>query len=259
MVYSNQRLMAVIGEALLNVSSAEAYLWVGVPRTQRYLDLPVSPCYNRPNISNLTTQLEPCKRLAEDIGEMLENAKLNLWSMYRAMDGISDDNAYLLGDYAAKIDELELTQLTLSTIHHIIGKIGQTRNILMHSMQREEIDVLIAMTNSGRYQFTKKELEYFGRKSKQLSRFAYNLFQQSFGFSNACVIHGCKSVRKLRRLYGNTVLNTHNQWRVKDHIARCLFDHSVHENGNCPIQLLLDQSEANLHQQHNSHCRIAIY
>ena len=164
--FHNKRMLAAIGEALLNIGTIEFQLGSGLPRLQSYFGMSVSPCYQKPRIPSLTEHQEPCWKLCEKLRGLVREDVETFANLIETANFADDVSRRAMFEFVELADNTEIIYLELDTILGLIDGLRDMRNDLMHStkLECEEGLIVTTATKSARV-IPFKELVLFLRKS----------------------------------------------------------------------------------------------
>ncbi len=222
--FHNKRMLAVIGEALLNIGTIEYQLGGAIPRLQSYFGIPVSRCYKKRRIPSLSDQTKPCQKLHNKVsGQVSEDVTIYA----RLVETISyDDQSSVraMFEFVELADNTEIIYWELNMILGLIDGLSQTRNDLMHSTKLEfEKGLIVTTANRPARIIPYRELAAFWRKSRQALYISGSLrvagvsLVSEGGRLHSSWSNGSHNSRFLKRLYRDKINDLGSRWR--DHLT----------------------------------------
>ena len=220
-----QRLLSVVGEALLNVGTVEYQLGCGIPRLQRFFGVPVSRCYLKRRIPSLNEQKEPCLSLHEKVHECVRNDAFTYAELVKTIHRVEDVSVRAMFDFVELADNTEIVYLELGLVLGLLEDLGQVRNDLMHSTKLESDGGLIVTTaRKPAREISHRELVIFLRKSRHAVHFSSSLLVAGVSLAvesgplYASFGNGSYNSRFLKKLYGAQISNLGAKW--VDHLSK---------------------------------------
>ena len=220
-----QRLLSVVGEALLNVGTVEYRLACGIPRLQRFFGVPVSQCYLKRRIPSLNDQREPCLSLHQKVQECVKDDAVAYAKLVKTMHGVDDVSVGAMFDFVEQADNTEIVCLELGLMLELLEDLGQVRNDLMHSTKLEFDGGLIVTTaREPAREISHRELLVFLRKSRHAVHFSSSLEVAGVSLAveggplYANFGNGSYNSRFLKKLYGAEIRNLGAKWG--DHLSK---------------------------------------
>ena len=215
-----QRLLSVVGEALLNVGTVEYQLGGGIPLLQRYFDVPVSECYRKGWIPSLNEQRKPCMVLHDKVQECVKGGAVAYAKLVKTIHGVDEVSVRAMFDFVELADNTEIVYLELGLMLGLLEDLGRMRNDLMHSTKLEFDGGLIVTTaRKPAREISLRELVVFLRKSRHAVHFSSSLLVAGVSVAveggplYASFGNGSYNSRFLKKLYGAEISNLGAKWR----------------------------------------------
>lgn len=218
--FHNKRMLAAIGEALLNIGTIEFQLGSGIPRLQSYFGMPVSPCYQKPRIPSLSEHQEPCLKLRDKLRGLVREDAETFATLIETTNLVDDNARRAMFEFVELADNTEIIYLELDTILGLTDGLRDARNDLMHStkLESEEGLIITTATKSARV-IPFKELVLFLRKSRHALHFSSSLLVAGVTMTAegaklySTFGNGSYNSRFLKRLYRNKINDLGSRWR----------------------------------------------
>ena len=218
--FHNRRMLAIVGEALLNVGTTEYNLTCSIPQLQSIFGMPVAVCYRKPLIPSLGDQREPCLKLRDKVHDEVAANSAIYGEQVRDID-LNDEVAIgAMCEFVKLADTTEIVYLELDLIVRLIDELHGTRNDLIHSLKLECAEGLIVTTASRPATIiSQRQLEIFSRKSRQAVDVSSTLLVASVGLSldgeklYSSFNNGSYNSRFLKRLYREAVTDLSSKWQ----------------------------------------------
>ena len=222
--FHNKRMLAAIGEALLNIGTIEFQLGTGIPRLQSYFGMSVSPCYQKPWIPSLSQHKEPCLKLRDKLRGLVREDVETFVNLLETTSFDDDNSIRAMFEFVELADNTEIIYLELDTILGLTDGLRDTRNDLMHStkLEFEEGLIVTTATESARV-IPFKELVIFLRKSRHALHFSSSLMVSGVAMTAeggklySTFSNGSHNSRFLKRLYRDKINDLGSRWR--DHLT----------------------------------------
>ena len=222
--FHNKRMLAAIGEALLNIGTIEFQLGTGIPRLQAYFGMPVSPCYQEPWIPSLRQHKKPCLKLRDKLRGLVREDVETFADFIETINFDDDDSMRAMFEFVELADNTEIIYLELDTILGLIDGLRYMRNDLMHSTKLEFEEGLIVTTATKPARVIPfKDLVLFLRKSRHALHFSSALRVAGVAMAieepklYSTFNNGSHNSRFLKRLYRDEVNDLGSRWR--DHLT----------------------------------------
>lgn len=220
----NRRMLATIGEALLNIGTIEFQLGSAIPRLQSYFGMSVSPCYYKPRIPSLYDQQKPCLKLRKKLRGLVKQDVETYANLIETTNFVDDDSIRAMFEFVELADNTEIIYLELDTILGLTDGLRDTRNDLMHSSKLEFEEGLIVTTATKPARVIPfKELVIFLRKSRHALHFSSSLRVAGVTMTAegaklySTFSNGSHNSRFLKRLYRDQINDLGSRWR--DHLT----------------------------------------
>ena len=218
--FHNERMLAAIGEALLNIGTIEFQLGAGIPRLQSYFGMSVSPCYQKRRIPSLSEHKKPCLKLRDKLRGLVREDVETFANLIETSDFVDDDFIGAMFEFVELADNTEIIYLELDTILGLIDGLRDTRNDLMHSTKLEFEEGLIVTTASKSARVIPfKELVLFLRKSRHALHLSSSLMLAGVAMNAegaklySTFSNGSYNSRFLKRLYREKINDLGSRWR----------------------------------------------
>ena len=222
--FHNKRMLAVIGEALLNTGTIEYKLSGAVPRLQSYFGIPVSRCYRKRRIPSLRDQKTPCMNLRDKV---CSQASEDVTIYAKLVETISHDDqgsVRAMFEFVELADNTEIIYWELNTILRLIDGLSQTRNDLMHSTKLEfDKGLIVTTANRPARTIPYRELAAFWRKSRQALYVSGSLLVAGVSLASeggklySSWSNSSHNSRFLKRLYRDETNDLGSRW--SDHLT----------------------------------------
>lgn len=215
--YRNKHMLSVIGEALLNIGTAEYSLSTGIPILQSQFGLEVSVCYKGAGIPSLDRQREACRLLHSKTLEIVSDDERHYVEICKTLDFQNHSDIEAMFRFVELADHAEGICLSLGLILRLAPELHKLRNDLMHSTKLESDEGLLVTTAKDPARLVPwQTLRCFGRKSRQLSYLASMLTVSAVGANHGLhnsLGNGSYHSRFLLRYYRAGVKNLGSRWR----------------------------------------------
>ena len=215
--YRNERMLSVIGEALLNIGTAEYSLSTAIPILQDQLGLAVSVCYKGAGIPSLDRQKEACRLLHCKTSEIVSDNEQHYIEICNTLDYQNHSEIEDMFRFVQLADHAEGICLSLRLILRLVPELHKLRNDLMHSTKLESNEGLLVTTaNESARLIPWRTLQCFGRKSRQISYLASMLTVSAVGANHGLEFsfgNDSYHSRFLLRYYRAGVKNLGSRWR----------------------------------------------
>ena len=218
--FQDIRMLATVGEALLNVGTIEYKLNCSIPRLQLYYGLPVDNCYKKRRIPSLGDQKKPCRSLHDKVREWVsQNAEVYAQKV-DSIDPSNEDSVLAMFDFVELADNTEIVYLELDLMLKIIDGLRETRNDLMHSLKLGLEDGLMVTTARRPARvISHRDLAIFLRRSKHGLDVSSSLMVAGVCLATkedklySSFSNGSHNSRFLKKLYGDDVIDLGLRWR----------------------------------------------
>ena len=215
--YRNKRMLSVIGEALLNIGTAEYSLSTAIPILQSQFGMDIAVCYKGTGIPSLARQKEPCRLLNRKTSEIVSDNERQYIEICKTLDPQNHSDIAAMFRFVQLADHAEAICLSLGLILRLAPDFHKVRNDLMHSTKLESEEGLLVTTAKEPARLVPwLTLRCFGRKSRQFSYLASMLTVAAVGANHglhASFGNDSYHSRFLLRYYRDGVKNLGSRWR----------------------------------------------
>lgn len=213
-------MLAIVGEALLNLGTMEYKLSCGIPRLQLYFGLPVDNCYKKRRIPSLGDQKKPCQSLQDKVREWVSENAEDYAQLIESIDPNDEVSVLAMFDFVKLADNTEIVYLELDLMLKIIDGLRETRNDLMHSLKLGLEDGLMVTTARRPARIiSNRDLAIFLRRSRHGLNVSSSLFVAGVCLATkeeklySSFSNGSYNSRFLKRLYRDNVIDLDLRWR----------------------------------------------
>ena len=222
--FHSKRMLAVIGEALLNIGTIEYKLSCAIPRLQSYFGMTVSRCYHKSRIPSLNEQNKPCQKLRDKVcSKVNEDARIYP-GLVETISCDDESSVQALFEFVELADNTEIIYWELNVILGLVNGLSETRNDLMHSAKLEfEEGLIVTTANRPAREIPYRDLAAFWRKSRQALHVSSSLLVAGISSVSerdqlySSWSNGSPNSRFLKNLYRDKINDLGSRWR--DHLT----------------------------------------